>query len=224
MSETDLVSQTEPTESDRIESRSKSTEEIRDSVRDHVNEMDGSSFSNRLLTARYRRRLFEKAEGHVLDVACGTGTNLQYLPESMDYVGIDLTPEMLTKASNRFAELDREENLLKMDAQNLEFDDDTFDTVISSMSTCMFPDPVAALNEMNRVCHKDGTVLLLEHGRSSLGPVARLQDWRADTRYKKTGCRWNQEPGTLVKESNLSVQRIKTAMLGIITAIEATPE
>lgn len=210
-------------DTDGIRSRSKSLPEIRDAVADHADEMDGSSFVNRLLTARYRRRVFARAAGRVLDVACGTGTNLEYLPDSVEYVGVDISPEMLARAEDRFERLERGESLLEMDAQDLVFDDDGFDTVISSMSTCMFPDPVAALEEMGRVCAPDGRILLVEHGRSSVGPLARLQDWRADARYRKTGCRWDQNPLGIVSRSDLSVDRASTGLFGTITAIEARP-
>lgn len=225
MSELSFEPQTQAeNDTDRIRSRSKSLPELRDSVSEHIDEMDGSSFVNRLLTARYRRRIFTQATGRVLDVACGTGTNFEYLPDSVEYLGIDISPEMLTRADNRFKQLEHGESLIEMDAQALTFDDNSFDTVISSMSTCMFPDPVAALEEMNRVCNPDGQILLVEHGRSSVGPIAWLQDWHADTRYQKTGCRWNQDPLTVVSQSKLSVDSVSTGLFGMITAIEARPE
>lgn len=204
-------------------SRSMSLPEIQEAVSTHIDEMDGSSWFNRLLTARYRRGLFERAESRVLDVACGTATNRAYLPDTTEYVGVDLSPAMLSRAAERFDDLERDETLLEMDAENLEFDDDSFDTVISSMSTCMFPDPVAALDEMARVCKPDGTILLLEHGRSSVGIVARFQDRRADDHYRSKGCHWNQEPLAHVDASTLSVRESSTHLLGIITSIEAEP-
>lgn len=209
---------------EELPSRSKSRTEIREAVADHIDHMDGNAFVSRLLTARHRHSLFEQASGRVLDVACGTGTNRQYLPESTEYVGIDISPEMLVRAESRFEELERDETLLEMDAENLEFEDDSFETVISSMSTCMFPSPVTALDEMGRVCEPDGQVLLLEHGRSDNSVLARLQDWRADARYQKMGCQWNQEPLDIVTKSGLAVRESDSSLLGLITAIEAQPE
>ena len=185
--------------------------------------MDRFRWTNRLVTGRYRRRLFGRAEGRVLDVACGTGLNLRYLPDSTTYVGIDASPEVLEKARHRVGAWDRVEGLHEMDAQNLDFPDDSFDTVVSSLSTCTFPDPAAALNEMARVCKPAGRVLLLEHGRSSVGSLARFQDWRADAHYEKHSCRWNQDPLAGLAETNLEVRNASTALLGVITAIEATP-
>ena len=77
---------------------------------------------------------------------------------------------------------------------------------------------------MGRVCTSEGRILLLEHGRSSVGPIARFQDWRADAQFENHSCRWNQNPLETVSQSPLSVVESSTAFLGIITAIEARSE
>ena len=178
---------------------------------------------NRLLTGRYRRRLFWNARGRVLDVACGTGTNFRYLPDAVEYVGVDLSPAVLREADARFDELCRGETLLEMDAQALDFPDDSFDTVVTSLSTCTFPDPGAALGEMARVCRPDGRIRLLEHGRCKVGPIARFQDWRADAHYEKHGCRWNQKPVAVVAGAGLGVLSARSSALGMMTEIVARP-
>lgn len=209
-----------PTLSD---SRWMTVDEIRDIYTKQADRMERIAGLNRLLTGRFRRTLFGKADGRVLDVACGLGMNLQYLPERIEYVGVDISPDMLEKAEANHDRLERGETLREMDAQDLEFPDDSFDTVISSLSTCTFPDPVIALREMQRVCRPDGQILLLEHGRSDNRAIARFQDWRADAHYENEGCRWNQDPVELVSQADLSVRGITTNLLGIITMIEAQP-
>jgi SAM-dependent methyltransferase len=179
---------------------------------------------DRLFTGRYRRAQFGDASGRVLDVACGTGVNFPYLPESVDLVGVDVSPAMLANAREGLDEHDRTGDLARMDAANLGFADDSFDTVISSLSTCTFPEPVAAIREMARVCEPDGRVLLLEHGQSDVGPIARFLDWRADAHYEHYGCRWTQEPLDHVRSAGLPVVDSESAFFGIITAIEAAPE
>jgi SAM-dependent methyltransferase len=177
---------------------------------------------NRLLTGRFRRR-FGRAEGRVLDVACGTGLNARYIPAAAEYVGVDLSPEMLARTAATLDGLGRSPNLSEMNAEHLAFPDDAFDTVVSSLSTCTFPDPGAALAEMNRVCDPDGRVLLVEHGRSRAGPVAKFQDWWADAHYERHACRWTQDPAALVADSDLEPVEIETALLGIVTTVEARP-
>jgi len=203
--------------------RPDSLADVRETYAEQADRFDRMQWLNRRLTGGFRGRLFGRAEGRVLDVACGTGLNFQYLPDAASYVGVDLSPEMLAVARDGLGGRERVEGVHEMDAQSLAFDDDAFDTVVSSLSTCTFPDPVAALNEMARVCAPDGRVLLLEHGRSSVGPVARFQDWRADAHYETHSCRWNQKPLALFKDADLAVRESSTAVLGMLTAIEAGP-
>ena len=131
---------------------------------------------------------------------------------------------MLARAAGRLDDRPRETTLHEMDAQELAFPDDSFETVVSSLSTCTFPDPVEALSEMGRVCAPDGRILLLEHGRSSVRAIARFQDWRADAHLEKHGRRWNQNPLETVPRSPFEIVAPSTAFFGIITAIEVHPE
>lgn len=211
-------------ERDSGTARDKSVEEIQDVYADLASKFARWEPLERAVAGRYRHAQFGRASGRVLDVACGTGSNFRYLDDADEVIGIDLTPAMLAEARDSLDAVDVDGSLLQMDAQRLAFPDDSFDTVISAMSTCTFPDPVAALQEMERVCKPGGRILLFEHGRSDVGAIARFQDWRADAHYEKTGCRWNQEPLTLVREAGIAVEDARTAVLGIFTMVDATPE
>ncbi|HKJ59494.1 MAG TPA: class I SAM-dependent methyltransferase, partial [Halobacteriales archaeon] len=166
---------------------------------------------------------FSRAAGRVLDVACGTGVNFPYLPDGVELVGVDLSPEMAARARARAAELGLDAEVRVGDAVDLPFDAGSFDTVVSSLSTCTFPDPVATLREMDRVCSPEGRILLFEHGRSSLGPVARFQDWWAPRHFDKHGCRWNQEPADLVAEAGLEAVEVRRSLLGVLTRMVVRP-
>jgi SAM-dependent methyltransferase len=210
-------------DADPASNRPKTLSEIRASYAGQADWIHRLEWFDRVVIGRYRRARFGDVEGEVLDVACGTGTNFRYLPETVDLVGIDISPEMLANAEKRLADLDVDGTLQQMDAQELAFPDDSFDAVISALSTCTFPDPVAALREMERVCKPDGTIRLVEHGRSDVGPVARYQEWRADAHYAKTGCRWTQEPSDVVVDAGLDVRDTSTGLLGMVTTFEITP-
>ena len=61
-----------------------------------------------------------------------------------------------------------------MDAQQMAFPDNTFDTVVTSCVFCSVPDPLAGLREIRRVCKPQGRVVMLEHVRSGhpfIGPL-----------------------------------------------------
>ncbi len=172
---------------------------------------------------RLRRQLFGQATGTVLDVAAGTGGNLPYLPPECKITAVDLSPGMLDIARARADKLGLVVTAQVMDAEALEFHDNSFDTVISSLATCTFPDPIAALREMARVCKPEGRILLLEHGRSNWKLLGRYQDRKAHQHYAHMGCRWNQEPLELVQAAGLSVTRAQRHLAGVGHTIEACP-
>ncbi len=110
-----------------------------------------------------------------------------------------------------------------MDGEALDFPDRHFDTVVSTLTLCTFPDPVAALREMARVCNAEGRILLLEHGRSDREWLGRWQDRRADRHAEKLGCHWNRKPLELIHQAELKFLSIRSTFFGVIHEIEATP-
>jgi ubiquinone/menaquinone biosynthesis C-methylase UbiE len=173
--------------------------------------------------AALRRWVLREAAGNVLDVACGTGESFVHLQGVDRLTAVDLSPRMLDQARSRADRLGLPVDLRQMSAQHLTFPDASFDTVTTAMSTCTFPDPVAALREMARVARPSGRILLVEHGRSRIGAVARFQDGRADGHYRPAGCRWNTDVMALFDEAGLVVDATRTRTLGIFTAAKARP-
>lgn len=168
-----------------------------------------------------RRKLFSKAQGSILDVACGAGENFRYYQRpGNQYTGIDLSAFMVEQARKRAQELGMTVDLRVMDAQQLQFPDNSFDTVVSALSTCTFPDTVAALLEMRRVCKPNGRILLLEHGRSSWEPLGKWLDRAAPTQYAEAGCRMNQDPRVAVKDAGLQMVWMERPLLGVAYLME----
>ena len=172
---------------------------------------------------RLRRRLLRQASGKVLEVAVGTGKNVQYYPRGCRIIGIDVSREMLNVARERAAKLSMEVSPLLADAEALPFSNQIFDTVVSSLSTCTFPNPVGALREMARVCKPAGRILLVEHGRSNREWLARWQDRHADQFAKPLGCHWNREPLELARKAGLKVVERQRCFFGIFHRIKAEP-
>ncbi len=174
--------------------------------------------------ARFRKNLLAKATGKILDVACGTGLNIPLFPVGSDITAVDLSPNMLEVARKSVTEHGLNANLAVMDAEHLEFADGSFDTVVSTLSTCTFPNPVKALQEIKRICRPDGLILLLEHGHSNLPWLASFQDRNEYQHYQDhAGCRWNQNPLDLVQSAGLKILTSKRFGLGMFHSIEATP-
>lgn len=174
--------------------------------------------------ARLRKKLLSKATGKILEVACGTGQNLSLFPPHSEITAVDLSPKMLEVARRNASDQGLKVNFAVMDAECLEFPDGSFDTVVSTLSTCTFPNPIKALQEIKRVCKPGGQILLLEHGHSQLPWLAKFQDRHEYQHYQDhVGCRWNQDPLDLVQSAGVRVLKTKRAVLGIFYLLEATP-
>jgi ubiquinone/menaquinone biosynthesis C-methylase UbiE len=173
---------------------------------------------------RLRQRVVQGASGEVLEVAIGTGKNLPYYPSGCRITGVDTSTEMLAIARRRASRLQLDLSLLVTNAEALPFADETFDTVLSSLSTCTFPDAVGALREMARVCRPMGKVLLLEHGRSDREWLARFQDRTADRHAKQLGCHWNRNSLDLVRRAGLKINKGRRVFFGVFNQLEAAPE
>ena len=191
-------------------------------ARDYIN----SEWSREVVfgVAKIRKKLFSQAHGDVLDVGCGYGMNFPYLTHAASITGIDFSAVMLERAHKTIRGTGIQVNLREGDAEALQFPDDSFDTVISTLSTCSFFGPIKALQEMRRVCKQQGKILLVEHGRSSWEWLGRYQDRHVHEQIEMGGCRWNQEPQQLVKEAGLSIEQSQRNLLGIFHTMVVSPE
>ncbi len=170
---------------------------------------------------KLKRRLLRRAFGDVLEVAVGTGANLPHYPRGCRITAVDASPVMLKMSEERAGKLGLDVAFRLADAEALGFPDASFDTVVSSLSLCTFPDPVAALGEMERVRRPDGRILLLQHGRSDVGWLGRLQDRSEEAHAEQLGCHWNREPLELLRRAGLRPTSARRAFLGIFHEIEA---
>jgi SAM-dependent methyltransferase len=103
---------------------------------------------------------------HILDVACGRGTSAVHLAAQFGchVIGLDYSPENLDAARSRARErgVDRLVTFRQGDAEELPFDDRTFDALISECSFCTFPDKATASAEMARVLRPGGQLGLTD--------------------------------------------------------------
>ena len=128
--------------------------------------------------------------GSVLEVGVGTGLSLPDYKRDLEIVGIDLSREMLEKAHQRVAEvgLTNVKGLHEMDAGELEFPDNSFDTTVAMYVMTVVPDPEKVMRELSRVTKPGGEVVIVNHFSQEEGvrgwverrmaPFADLLGWR----------------------------------------------
>lgn len=113
----------------------------------------------------------------VLEIGIGTALTVPEYPANCRIVGLDFSAAMLVKARKRIAKLGVTDRvaLLQADATHLPFADDYFDIVFAPYVMSVVTDPLGVGREANRVCRTDGRIVLLNHFRSELPAVAKVE-------------------------------------------------
>lgn len=111
-----------------------------------------------------KKHLKNRNAGHLLDIATGEGDFLAFLLNAFALyesgTGVDLNPANLKVAQEKLSEAMI--TLVEGNAEQLEFEDEYFDTVSVSNSLHHFPNPRKALKEMTRVLAPGGLLLISE--------------------------------------------------------------
>lgn len=120
-----------------------------------------------------------RAGERILEVGVGTGLSLPLYPGEVSVVGIDISRDMLDQARRRLERGGRGNvaKLMVMDAENMAFEDDSFDKVVAMYVASVVPDPERMVDEMRRVCKPGGQIFMVNHFHSRnpvLGGLERL--------------------------------------------------
>ena len=101
---------------------------------------------------------------HVLEIGCGAGAatrKLSGLPNVSHVTATDLSPHLLARARELSKNLDNV-TFAEADARSLEFEDDSFDIVVSHTVLCHVPEPQEALREAFRVLKPSGQIVVFD--------------------------------------------------------------
>jgi ubiquinone/menaquinone biosynthesis C-methylase UbiE len=145
--------------------------------------------------AATRAELLAQVRGRTLEIGAGTGRNVDHYPAAADVTFSEPDPHMAKRLRTRG------KSVVGATVDALPFDDDSFDTVVSTLVLCSVRDVATALGEIHRVLAPGGRLLFLEHVRADRGtPLEHWQDrlnrpWRA----LALGCNCNRDlPALLV--------------------------
>lgn len=170
-----------------------------------------------------RRVAGAKVSGRVLELGVGVGANWPYLPPELAYVGIEPDPYMLRRARKRAAATGRQLTVEQARAEELPFEDESFDTVLVTLTLCTVEDPQRALSEAQRVLKPGGSLIFAEHVRPEGRLAARVFDaitplWRR----VGAGCHPNRRTEQAILAAGLQIEAIERLRVNGLPMITGT--
>lgn len=114
-------------------------------------------------------------DAHVLEVGIGTGASLGHYPRQTRITGVDLSDDMLRLSERRAQRVGREVDLRMMNAEDMDFPDNSFSHVVAMYVVSVSPDPAAIVREMVRVCRPGGEIVILNHFSDELSLMGKFE-------------------------------------------------
>ncbi|NPA53769.1 MAG: class I SAM-dependent methyltransferase [Aquificae bacterium] len=149
----------------------------------------------------YKKELFSKLGKNVLEIGAGTGTNLPYYKEGTNLTVIEPSKDMLSYFLKKADKYPLNIRVKEGFAENLPFEDNSFDGVVSTLVLCSVQSPVKVVEEIRRVLKPGGVFIFIEHIKAPKeGLISKTQDilykgWK----WLFEGCDLKRETGKLIK-------------------------
>ena len=178
---------------------------------------EGSKLKN------WRQHLLKHAKGEVLELAVGAGANFPYYPSKVKVTATDFSEAMLEKAKGSARHLPMNVDFICSDIEEMDFPDQSFDTIVSTLSFCSYDNPSMLLDKINRWCRGNGQILFMEHGISSNLVFSAVQKTFNPLLYRIYGCHHTRNILKLIRESGLTIDKVESYLLNSVHLIWASP-
>jgi ubiquinone/menaquinone biosynthesis C-methylase UbiE len=159
---------------------------------------------------QYRQEVLSDVSGEILEIGFGTGLNLPYYPVNIPKITtIDPNSGMNRQAKKRIAASKINVDCREIGTETLPFNDNSFDSVVSTWTLCSIAQIELAIQQIYRVLKPNGKFFFIEHGLSN---ETNIQVWQNHlTPIQKIigdGCHLNRDIKKLVstKFQNLTIQ------------------
>lgn len=161
--------------------------------------------------APYRKEILSHVRGKVLELGFGTGLNLPYYPASTGELhAVEVNAGMLPLARKNLERSPIHVVFHLLDAGQLPFGDESFDTVVSTWTLCSIPDVGQALAEVYRVLRPGGQFLFVEHGLSPEPGVQQWQHWLTPVqKVIAGGCHLDRDIGALISRAGFTFRQLR---------------
>jgi ubiquinone/menaquinone biosynthesis C-methylase UbiE len=178
----------------------------------------------KVVFSRWRRMVFDSVDGvSILEVGVGTGKNFEFYPVGKPITAIDFSRGMLKKARDKAGKKGLKVHLVEMDVQDLQFNDQSFDTIVATFVFCSVPDAIKGLKEIKRVCKRGGKVVFLEHVRPTAKFLGRIFDLLNSITLKVMGVNINRDTVSNMKRAGLHVVKEENLFGDVVRLFVAHP-
>jgi ubiquinone/menaquinone biosynthesis C-methylase UbiE len=166
--------------------------------------------------AAVRARLAGDLRGRVIEIGCGTGLNFSYYPAEAEVTAIEPLEEFRLFAAERAHTVAARIEVREGDAQELPFDDHSFDAALETLAFCSVPDADRGLRELRRVVKPGAAVRFFEHVRSDHAAVALAQNaFNPLWRWLADGCNLNRDTVAAIRAAGFTVERVSAREIRI---------
>jgi ubiquinone/menaquinone biosynthesis C-methylase UbiE len=159
--------------------------------------------------AEHRRELLAGISGRVIEIGAGTGANFPHYPEGVREI-VAVEPEPYLRARAATAEALAPVRVVDAVADELPFENGSFDVAVSSLVLCSVADQRAALAELHRVLRPGGELRFYEHVRAEdrrLASAQRVLDvvWP----HLGGGCHSSRDTLEAIAEAGFAVEHVR---------------
>ncbi|WP_409293305.1 class I SAM-dependent methyltransferase [Peribacillus sp. SCS-37] len=147
--------------------------------------------------------------------------NFPYYSHDAEVIAIEPSQDMIERSLKRKAGSAANIQIEKESAEQLPYQDETFDSVVATLVLCSIPNPVQALREIKRVCKAGGRILVFEHVKMDNPFFANMQKWLTPY-WKKIcdGCCLDRDTEKMIKEVGFAIVEKREFYKGLFIQLE----
>jgi ubiquinone/menaquinone biosynthesis C-methylase UbiE len=156
-----------------------------------------------------RREVLAGLRGRVIEIGSGSGPNFAHYPEAVSEV-VAIEPEgyLRTKANEAAEGSGRSIRVVDALADDLPFEDASFDAAVAVLVLCSVPSQAATLAELRRVLRPGGELRFYEHVVGSSRRLARFQRALAPALARVFGgCRADRDTAAAIEAAGFRIER-----------------
>jgi ubiquinone/menaquinone biosynthesis C-methylase UbiE len=173
----------------------------------------------------YRREALAGLRGRVVEIGSGSGPNFPHYPDTViEVVAVEPEGHLRAKAIEAAGRAALPIRVVDAVADQLPFEDGSFDAAVAVLVLCSVPDQPAALAELHRVVRPGGELRFYEHVVGSSRRLAGLQRLLAPGLAKVFGgCRADRDTGSAIAAAGFRMERQRRFLTRKLADAPAAP-